>query len=104
MVNYASRSDMQRDRARERMERARRQWELEHADQQPPGAGPPGVSGGGAGAGGTGTTTLSGGGGGTNGGMNHISGAAGMPGSAGAPAAGVDTSVMDGGIPGFALV
>lgn len=42
LVNYASRSDMQRDRARERMERARRQWELEHADQQamPPGAGP----------------------------------------------------------------
>lgn len=32
LVNYASRSDMQRDRARERMERARRQWELEHAD------------------------------------------------------------------------
>ena len=31
-MNYASRSDMQRDRARERMERARRQWELEHAD------------------------------------------------------------------------
>ena len=30
LVNYASRSDMQRDRARERMERARRQWELEH--------------------------------------------------------------------------
>jgi len=32
LVNYASRSDMQRERARERMERARRQWELEHAD------------------------------------------------------------------------
>lgn len=32
LVNYASRSDMQRDRARERMERARRQWELEHGD------------------------------------------------------------------------
>ena len=31
LVNYASRSDMQRDRARERMERARRQWELENA-------------------------------------------------------------------------
>ena len=31
LVNYASRSDMQRDRARERMERAKRQWELEHA-------------------------------------------------------------------------
>lgn len=30
LVNYASRSDMQRDRARERIERARRQWELEH--------------------------------------------------------------------------
>merc|ERR1719411_937378 len=39
LVNYASRSDMQRDRARERMERAKRQWELEHADMQqvPPG-------------------------------------------------------------------
>ena len=39
LVNYASRSDMQRDRARERNERARRQWELEHADMQqiPPG-------------------------------------------------------------------
>ena len=34
LVNYASRSDMQRDRARERMERARRQWELEHADME----------------------------------------------------------------------
>ena len=32
LVNYASRSDMQRDRARERNERARRQWELENAD------------------------------------------------------------------------
>nr|XP_040570870.1 LOW QUALITY PROTEIN: glutamate-gated chloride channel-like [Lepeophtheirus salmonis] len=32
LVNYASRSDMQRDRNRERMERARRQWELENAD------------------------------------------------------------------------
>jgi len=30
LVNYASRSDMQRDRARERIERARRQWELEN--------------------------------------------------------------------------
>ena len=39
---------MQRDRARERNERARRQWELEHADMQqlPPGSGPP-TSGGG---------------------------------------------------------
>ena len=34
LVNYASRSDMQRDRARERNERARRQWELEHADME----------------------------------------------------------------------
>ena len=32
LVNYASRSDMQREQARERMERARRQWELEHDD------------------------------------------------------------------------
>jgi len=32
LVNYASRSDTQRVRTRERMERARRQWELEHAD------------------------------------------------------------------------
>ena len=30
LVNYASRSDMQRDRTRERVERARRQWELEN--------------------------------------------------------------------------
>jgi len=46
LVNYASRSDMQRDRARERNERARRQWELEHADfqQLPPGSGPPGMT------------------------------------------------------------
>ena len=45
LVNYASRSDMQRDRARERNERARRQWELEHADmQQIPGSGPPGMT------------------------------------------------------------
>ena len=37
---------MQRDRARERNERARRQWELEHADfqQLPPGSGPPGMT------------------------------------------------------------
>ena len=36
---------MQRDRARERMERAKRQWELEHADmQQIPGSGPPGMT------------------------------------------------------------
>ena len=42
LVNYASRSDMQRDRARERNERARRQWELEHADmQQIPGSNGP---------------------------------------------------------------
>ena len=34
LVNYASRSDMQRDRARERMERARRQWELENAEME----------------------------------------------------------------------
>ncbi|XP_023319739.1 glutamate-gated chloride channel [Eurytemora carolleeae] len=32
LVNYASRSDMQRERARERIERARRQWEVEHTD------------------------------------------------------------------------
>ena len=32
LVNYASRSDIQRERSRERMERARRQWELENAD------------------------------------------------------------------------
>ena len=120
LVNYASRSDMQRDRARERLERARRQWELEHAaaDQQMPGAGPPpppggagaasGAAGavasaGGGGGAGSATTTLTGGG--TNNGMNHIGGgAAGMPGAAGAPAAAIDTSVMDGGIPGFALV
>ena len=31
-MNYASRSDMQRERSRERIERARRQWELENAD------------------------------------------------------------------------
>ena len=31
-MNYASRSDMQRERARERLERARRQWELEHSE------------------------------------------------------------------------
>ncbi len=160
LVNYASRSDMQRDRARERMERARRQWELEHADQQNmipgagppppgqggggPGQGPPGAGGkpGGNGAGGgggantpggtgkiikdccrdevlqfrfifsgvqTASSTLSGAGGitaGNNGGMNHIA-AAGLAAGAGnsaPPTAGVDTSVMDGGIPGFALV
>ena len=34
LVNYASRSDMHRERARERVERARRQWELEHGDSQ----------------------------------------------------------------------
>merc|ERR1719347_77165 len=35
LVNYASRSDMQRERVRERLERVRRQWELEHADTIP---------------------------------------------------------------------
>ena len=45
LVNYASRSDMQRDRARERNERARRQWELEHADMEQAHLGIPGVSG-----------------------------------------------------------
>ena len=45
LVNYASRSDMQRDRARERNERARRQWELEHADmQQIPGTSGPDIT------------------------------------------------------------
>ena len=39
LVNYASRSDMHRERARERVERARRQWELEHADGQTNGGG-----------------------------------------------------------------
>lgn len=34
LVNYASRSDMQRERARERIDRARRQWELEHGDME----------------------------------------------------------------------
>ena len=38
LVNYASRSDMHRERARERTERARRQWELEHADSLSKGA------------------------------------------------------------------
>ncbi len=138
LVNYASRSDMQRDRARERMERARRQWELEHADQVilaaevqykyititklmyffqnnlPPGSGPTPqttMTAGGA-AGGTGTTnTLSGSAAGNNangGKMNHV--------GAAAPSMlqqqqqqqqqhqGVETSVMDGAIPGYALV
>ena len=36
---------MQRDRARERNERARRQWELEHADMEQAQSGIPGVSG-----------------------------------------------------------
>ena len=36
LVNYASRSDIQRERSRERMERARRQWELENADSMDP--------------------------------------------------------------------
>ena len=38
-MNYASRSDMHRERARERVERARRQWELEHGDSQTNGGG-----------------------------------------------------------------
>ena len=38
-MNYASRSDMHRERARERVERARRQWELEHGDGQTNGGG-----------------------------------------------------------------
>ena len=39
LVNYASRSDMHRERARERVERARRQWELEHGEGQTNGGG-----------------------------------------------------------------
>ena len=37
LVNYASRSDIQRDRTRDRVERARRQWQLEtnHGDKAP---------------------------------------------------------------------
>ncbi len=54
---------MQRDRARERHERARRQWELEHAEM-PPGSGPPPSSNGGAGVQ-TGTTSYTAS-------MNHI--------------------------------
>lgn len=63
LVNYASRSDMQRDRARERNERARRQWELENAEHLPPGSGPNPSSG-----------VTPGSGNGNNGGptMNHI--------------------------------
>ena len=38
LVNYASRSDIQRERSRERIERARRQWELENADSLDPSA------------------------------------------------------------------
>ena len=34
LVNYASRSDMHRERGRERLQRARRQWELEHTETQ----------------------------------------------------------------------
>ncbi len=57
---------MQRDRARERNERARRQWELEHADmeQLPPGSGPPGAT--------PGSTTNGGGVQGNGPTMNHI--------------------------------
>lgn len=77
LVNYASRSDMQRDRARERNERARRQWELEHADmeQMPPGSGPGPVTSGT----GPGNNVSS---------MNHIGG---------------NNDTIDG-IPGFSLV
>ena len=78
MVNYASRSDMQRDRARERNERARRQWELEHADmeQVQPSSGPAGTTGSGTPAGNNGPT------------MNHI---------------GSSSDTIDG-IPGYSLV
>lgn len=78
LVNYASRSDMQRDRARERNERARRQWELENAEHLPPGSGPNPSSG-----------VTPGSGNGNNGGptMNHIGS--------------IDT--IDG-IPGYSLV
>ena len=92
---------MQRDRARERMERARRQWELEHANmdsstqqqqqkqQQLPGT---------KAAGGTATTTSSTPGSATtpkNNGMNHI--------GATAPGASTAVSTADAidGIPGF---
>jgi len=85
LVNYASRSDMQRDRARERMERARRQWELEQADRA---EGAQGQQGGGPGVGGK-TPQQSG-----PNGLNHI----------GTTAGGAATTEMDGGIPGFALV
>ena len=77
LVNYASRSDMQRDRARERMERARRQWELEHADMEQQAAAAaaggnaiPGHPGGGDGT----TTQGTAGAAGTGGkqGMNHV--------------------------------
>jgi len=58
---------MQRDRARERMERARRQWELERAEM-PPGSSPPNSNGGL----GQGTSQTS---------MNHVGeGVDGMPG------------------------
>ena len=65
LVNYASRSDMQRDRARERMERARRQWELEHADMEQAApndasAAASGVNGGGSGGGGGNGSTAGG--------------------------------------------
>ena len=85
LVNYASRSDMQRDRARERMERARRQWELEHADleqqqqQANGGSTAAGATGGAAAAAGGGSAAAAAG-------MNHIS-----------------SDAVDG-IPGFALV
>ena len=78
LVNYASRSDMQRDRARERNERARRQWELEHADMEQAQSGMPGVSGT------TGSSTPAGNNGPT---MNHIG----------------SSDTIDG-IPGYSLV
>ena len=34
LVNYASRSDMHRERGRERLQRAKRQWELENNETQ----------------------------------------------------------------------
>ena len=76
LVNYASRSDMQRDRARERNERARRQWELEHCEdmQQNP-SGPGGTPGSGTNGGNNGPT------------MNHIG----------------SSDTIDG-IPGYSLV
>ena len=69
---------MQRDRARERNERARRQWELEHADMEQAQSGMPGVSGT------TGSSTPAGNNGPT---MNHIG----------------SSDTIDG-IPGYSLV